>query len=61
MSFHGKNLILSIEKAILESNIGLNPSSVGDLIKVPMPPLSQERRKELLKVVKGFAEDCHLV
>ena len=53
-----KNLISLIEKAILESNIGLNPSSVGDLIKVPMPPLSQERRKELIKVVKGFAEDC---
>ena len=53
-----KNLISSIERAILESNIGLNPSSVGDLIKVPMPPLSQERRKELIKVVKGVAEDC---
>jgi len=53
-----KNLISAIEKAILESNIGLNPSSVGDLIKVPMPPLSQERRRELIKVVKGCAEDC---
>ena len=53
-----KNLISSIERAILESNIGLNPSSVGDLIKIPMPPLSQERRRELVKVVKGFAEDC---
>ena len=53
-----KNLISAVEKAIRESKIGLNPSSVGDLIKVPMPPLSQERRKELIKVVKGFAEDC---
>ena len=53
-----KSLISSIERAILESNIGLNPSSVGDLIKIPMPPLSQERRRELVKVVKGFAEDC---
>ena len=53
-----KNLISSIERAILESNIGLNPTSVGDLIKVPMPPLSQERRRELVKLVKGFAEDC---
>ena len=52
-----KTFILPIEKAILESNIGLNPSSVGDLIRVPMPPLSQERRKELIKVVKGFTED----
>ena len=49
-----KNLISSIERAILESNIGLNPSSVGDLIKVPMPPLSQERRKELIKLSKGL-------
>ena len=52
-----KNMIGSIEKAILESNIGLNPSSVGDLIRIPMPPLSQERRRELIKIVKGFAED----
>ena len=46
-----------IEKAILESNIGLNPASVGGLIRVPMPPLSQERRKELIKVVKSYSED----
>ena len=52
-----KNMIGSIERAILESNIGLNPSSVGDLIRIPMPPLSQERRRELIKIVKGFAED----
>lgn len=52
-----KQMIPLIEKAILESNIGLNPSSVGGLIRVPMPPLSQERRKELIKVVKSYSED----
>ena len=51
-----KQMIPLIEKAILESNIGLNPASVGGLIRVPMPPLSQERRKELIKVVKSFSE-----
>jgi ribosome recycling factor len=45
-----------IDKAIRESDLGLNPSSVGDLIRVPMPPLSEERRKELIKVVKGEGE-----
>lgn len=47
-----------IEKAIRESDLGLNPSSQGDLIRVPMPPLTEERRKELTKVVKGAAEDA---
>jgi len=53
-----KQMIPLIEKAILESNIGLNPASVGGLIRVPMPPLSQERRKELIKVVKSYSEDA---
>lgn len=52
-----KQMVPLIEKAILESNIGLNPASVGGLIRVPMPPLSQERRKELIKVVKSYSED----
>ena len=47
-----------IEKAIRESDLGLNPSSQGDLIRVPMPPLTEERRRELTKVVKGAAEDA---
>ena len=46
-----------IEKAIRDSNLGLNPSSVGDLIRVPMPMLTEERRKDLIKVVRGEAED----
>ena len=47
-----------IEKAIRESDLGLNPSTQGDLIRVPMPPLTEERRKELTKVVKSAAEDA---
>jgi ribosome recycling factor len=45
-----------IEKAIRESDLGLNPSSQGDLIRVPMPPMTEERRKELTKVVRGDGE-----
>jgi len=53
-----KGMGAKIEKAIRESDLGLNPSSQGDLIRVPMPPLNEERRKELIKVVKGEAEDA---
>ena len=47
-----------IEKAIRESELGLNPSSQGDLIRVPMPPLSEERRRDLVKVCKHTAEEA---
>jgi len=47
-----------IEKAIRDSDLGLNPSSQGDLIRVPMPPLTEERRRELTKVVKHEAENA---
>jgi ribosome recycling factor len=47
-----------IEKAIRESDLGLNPASMGDLLRVPMPPLTEERRKQLTKVVRGAAEDA---
>jgi len=53
-----KGMGAKIEKAIRESDLGLNPSSQGDLIRVPMPPLTEERRKELTKVVKGAGEDA---
>ena len=46
-----------IEKAIRDSDLGLNPSSMGDLIRVPMPMLPEERRKDLIKVVRAEAED----
>jgi ribosome recycling factor len=51
-----KKLIPVIEKAIRESSLGLNPAAMGDLIRVPMPTLTEERRKELVKVVRGEAE-----
>jgi ribosome recycling factor len=52
-----KKLVPVIEKAIRESDLGLNPSTQGDLIRVPTPPLTEERRKEIVKVVKGEGED----
>ena len=45
-----------IEKAIRESDLGLNPASQGELLRVPMPPMTEERRKELTKVVRGEGE-----
>ena len=51
-----KKLAQAIEKAIRESNLGLNPAAAGDMIRVPMPALTEERRKELAKVVHKEAE-----
>jgi ribosome recycling factor len=51
-----KGLGAKIEKAIRDSDLGLNPVSMGDLIRVPMPPMSEERRRELTKVVRGEGE-----
>lgn len=49
-----------VEKAIRESDLGLNPAAMGDLIRVPMPSMTEERRKELTKVVKGEAEHARV-
>ncbi len=51
-----KGMGAKIEKAIRESDLGLNPASMGDLIRVPMPPMSEERRREMTKVVRGEGE-----
>src|SRR5690242_14250108 len=51
-----KKMIPVVEKAIRESDLGLNPATSGDMIRVPMPPLTEERRKELIKVVHKEAE-----
>ncbi len=51
-----KKMASVIEKAIRESDLGLNPVSMGDLLRVPLPPLSEERRRELAKVVKTEGE-----
>lgn len=52
-----KNMVQVIDKAILASDLGLNPISDGTNIKIPIPPLTEERRKELVKLVKKFGED----
>ena len=51
-----KTMMPVIEKAIMNSDLGLNPSPSGNMIRVPMPPLSEERRKEMIKVVRAEAE-----
>jgi len=53
-----KKMVAVIEKAIRESDLGLNPSTQGDMIRVPTPPLTEERRKEIVKLVKGEGEDA---
>ena len=52
-----KGMGAKIEKAIRESDLGLNPAAQGDLLRVPMPPLTEERRRDLSKVVRGASED----
>ena len=55
-----KNMIRTIEKAIIDSNIGLTPSNNGETIRLSIPPLTEERRKELVKQVKGVAENARI-
>jgi ribosome recycling factor len=55
-----KKMIPVVEKAIRESDLGLNPSTMGDQIRVPMPALTEQRRRELVKVVKGEGEDARV-
>ncbi|RQO63205.1 ribosome recycling factor [Paucibacter sp. KBW04] len=55
-----KGMGAKIEKAIRESDLGLNPASQGELIRVPMPPLNEERRRDLTKVVRNAGEDAKI-
>ncbi|MCE2831631.1 MAG: ribosome recycling factor [Oxalobacteraceae bacterium] len=55
-----KKMMAVIEKAIRESDLGLNPATVGDLIRVPTPALTEERRKEMVKLVRSEAEDAKI-
>jgi len=55
-----KKMAATIEKAIRDADLGLNPSSQGDMIRVPTPPLTEERRKEMVKLVKSEAEDAKI-
>jgi ribosome recycling factor len=52
-----KTMIQPIEKAILSANLGLNPIPMGTFLRIPIPPLNEERRKELVKLAKKFGED----
>lgn len=53
-----KNMVAPVEKAIREADLGLNPATNGSVIRVPMPMLTEERRRDLIKVVKGEAENA---
>lgn len=55
-----KKMAAAIEKAIRDSDLGLNPASMGDVVRVPMPALTEERRKDLIKVVRGEAENARV-
>ena len=52
-----KNMISVIEKVIREGDLGLNPATTGDIIRIPLPPLTEERRRDLIKVVKSEGEN----
>ena len=55
-----KNIIPDIEKAIFKSDLGLTPASDGNLVRVPIPPLTEERRKEMVKQIKAKTEDARI-
>jgi ribosome recycling factor len=57
---YDKTAIKGIEKAILASDLGLNPANDGQVIRVPFPPLTEERRRELVKLCKGYAEEARV-
>jgi len=60
VSVWDKTLAKSVEKALRESDLGLNPMSDGQLIRIPIPPLSEERRKELVRIAGKYAEQCKI-
>ncbi|MVF22690.1 ribosome recycling factor [Methylocaldum sp. BRCS4] len=55
-----RSMVQAIEKAIMTSDLGLNPSTAGSVIRVPMPPLTEERRRDLIKVVRHEAENARV-
>ncbi|MBV8538880.1 MAG: ribosome recycling factor [Alphaproteobacteria bacterium] len=55
-----KSMVKAVEKAIREANIGVNPMTEGQLLRVPIPPLTEERRKELVKLAHKFAEQARV-
>ncbi len=55
-----RNMISAVERAIIQADLGINPSNDGELIRLPIPPLTGERRKELVKLVKKAGEDAKI-
>jgi ribosome recycling factor len=55
-----KNVVSAVEKAILNAGLGLNPVTAGTVIRVPLPPMTEERRKDLVKVVRHAAENARV-
>jgi ribosome recycling factor len=53
-----KSVIKQLEKALREAELGLNPQADGDLVRIPMPPLTEERRKDMVKLAKKYGEEC---
>ena len=55
-----KKIVPDVEKAIMNADLGLNPATAGDVIRVPLPPLTEERRKEMIRVVRNEAEQARI-
>lgn len=55
-----RNMVQAVEKAIMQSDLGLNPNTAGTVIRVPMPPLTEERRRDLIKVARNEAEQTRV-
>ena len=53
-----KTQVKAVEKALRESDLGLNPQVDGDLVRIPLPPLTEERRKEFVKIARKYGEEC---
>lgn len=53
-----KSAVKAVEKALRESDLGLNPQTDGDLIRIPLPPLTEERRRDFVKIAKKYGEEC---
>src|SRR5579872_5506995 len=53
-----KSQVKAVEKALRESDLGLNPQADGDIVRVPLPPLTEERRKEFVKIARKYGEEC---
>ena len=55
-----KQMVPVVEKAIIQSDLGLNPATAGEIIRIPLPPLTEERRRELIKVVRAEGENARV-